>query len=326
MNGPRQPGPFPPSAIRPLDRKYPAAVERRLPGRDLGLSVRMGIALLFVAAMYLLALLLSFAVLVAVIADRAWGALLGWFIFAAGLAVAAAMHWLHAHDLVFRTVRAKALDRDEEPNLHELVDRLAATADMPPPRLALIRSWAPNALSAGMGPERATVAVTTELLRRLDEQELEAVLAHELSHIANRDGMVMTVVSGPAMLGSAMWNADNPRGRIAYLLLYWPVHAIGLCLMWTISRYREYVADRDAVALTGAPEQLMSALTRIAEREPRGDLRGGAAVSALCIVPAQRKSRLDFVRRLEVFMDHPPLEKRLRRLRDIARDLGRAGA
>jgi heat shock protein HtpX len=205
----------------------------------------MAVALLFVAAMYLLALLLSFAVLVSVIADRAWGALLGWFIFAAALVIVAVMHWL------------------------------------------------------------------------------EAVAAHELSHVANRDGMVMTFVSGPAMLGSAMSNADNPRGKIAYLILYWPVHFVGLCLMWTISRYREYVADRGAVAITGAPEQLMSALLKIAEREPRGDLRGGAAVSALCIVPAQRKRWLDFLRRFEIFMDHPPLEKRLSRLSDLARELGK---
>jgi heat shock protein HtpX len=286
----------------------------------------MGIALLFVAAMYLAALLLSFVVLVAVIADRAWGALLGWFIFAAGLAVAAVTHWLHGADLVFRAVRAKRLERNEEPKLHALVERLAAAADVPPPRLALIRSWAPNALSAGMTAERATIAVTTELLRRLDERELEAVLAHELSHVVNRDGMVMTVVSGPAMLGSAMWNSDDERGKIVYVLLYWPVHLVGLCLMWTISRYREYGADRGAAAITGAPEHLMSALTKIAEREPRGDLRGGGAVSALCIVPAQRKSRLDFIRRLEVFMDHPPLEKRLERLGELARDLGKAAA
>ena len=265
-------------------------------------------------------------VLVSVITDRGWGALLGWFILTAGLAIAAFMHWLHAEDLVFRAVRAKRLERDEEPKLHQLVDRLAAAADVPPPRLALIRSWAPNALSAGMTPKRAVIAVTTELLRRLDERELEAVLAHELSHVVNRDGMVMTVVSGPAMLGSAMWNDDSWRGKIAYLLLYWPVHMVGLCLMWTISRYREYDADRGAAAITGAPEHLMSALTKIAEREPRGDLRGGGAVSALCIVPAQRKSRLDFVRRFEIFMDHPPLEKRLERLGELARDLGRAAA
>ena len=124
------------------------------------------------------------------------------------------------------------------------------------------------------------------------------------------------------MLGSAMWNDGNSRGKVAYLLLYWPIHAIGLCLMWTISRYREYAADRGAAMITGAPEQLMSALTKIAGSEPRGDLRGGGAVSALCIVPAQRKSRFDSVRRLEIFKDHPPLEKRLDRLGALARELG----
>jgi heat shock protein HtpX len=301
-------------------------VERTGPGRDLGLSVRMGIALLLVAAMYLAALVLALATLVAVLADREWGALLGWFVLAAGLALAAVMHWLHGDDLVLRTARARQVERDQEPGLHRLVERVSAAADQPPPRLALIRSWAPNALAAGMTPARATIAVTTELLRRLDEPELEAVVAHELAHVANRDGIVMTIVSGPAMLGSAMWSSDDGRGKIAYLLLYWPVHIVGLLLMWTISRHREYVADREAAAITGAPEQLMSALQKIAGREPRGDLRGGAAVSALCIVPAQRKTRLDFLRRLEIFMDHPPLEKRIRKLGDLARDLGRPAA
>jgi heat shock protein HtpX len=295
-----------------------------LPGRDLGLSVRMGIGLLLVATMYLVALVLALATLVVVLAERDWAALLGWFFLAGGLALAGVMHWLHGDDLVLRTARARHVERAQEPGLHRLVDRVAAAADQPPPRLALIRSWAPNALAAGMTPARATIAVTTELVRRLDERELEAVIAHELAHLANRDGIVMTIVSGPAMLGSAMWNSDDGRGKIAYLILYWPIHILGLMLMWTISRYREYVADRDAAAVTGAPEQLMSALQKIAGREPRGDLRGGAAVSALCIVPAQRKTRLDFLRRLEIFMDHPPLEKRIRKLGDLARDLGRA--
>jgi heat shock protein HtpX len=95
-------------------------------------------------------------------------------------------------------------------------------------------------------------------------------------------------------------------------------------LMWAISRYREYTADRGSALITGAPEQLMSALTKIAEKGPRGDLRRGAAVSALCIVPAQRKKgRLDFLRRFEIFMDHPPLEKRLHKLGELAREMGR---
>jgi heat shock protein HtpX len=299
-------------------------VERRGLGRDVGLSVRMALALVPIVALYLLALVLSLAVLASTVADRAWGALLGWFVFTAFFGVLVVFHWLRGEELVLRTARAKPLDAGEEPELRKLAERVAAAADLPPPQLALIRSWAPNALAAGLRPERATIAVTTELLRRLDDRELEAVVAHELAHVGNRDGLVMTFVSGPAMLGSAMWNSDDSRGKVAYVLLFWPVHVIGLFLMWTISRYREYVADRGSAIITGAPEQLMSALTKIADREPRGDLRGGAAISALCIVPAQRKSRLDFIRRFEIFMDHPPLDKRLRRLSELARDLGEA--
>jgi heat shock protein HtpX len=282
----------------------------------------MALALVPLVALYLLALVLALATLVAVLADRDWGAFLGFLALAGGLCVAAAAHVLRASDLVLRAARARRLDDDEEPELRRIVDRVAAMADLSPPRLALIHSWAPNAFAAGLRRDSATIAVTTELLRRLDEGELEAVVAHEVSHLANKDGLVMTFVSGPAMLGSAMWGSSDGRGQVFYVIFYWPIHLIGLLLLWTISRYREYVADRGAVLITGAPEELMSALTKISERAPRGDLRGGAAVSALCVVPAQRKTRFEALRRLEVFMDHPKLEKRLERLSDLARQLG----
>jgi heat shock protein HtpX len=305
------------------DHRYPPpAVKRRGLGRDIGLAVRMVLALVPLAVLYLLGLVVALLSFVAVVVDGSWAALLGWFVFAAGVVLVVVNHWLRAEDLVLRAARGKRVEDEEEPELRRIVDRVAAMADVPPPRLALIRSWAPNALAAGLRPESATIAVTTELLRRLDEQELEAVVAHELAHIANRDGLVMTFVSGPAMLGSGMLGSSDGRAQVFYVLLYWPVHLLGLLLLWTISRYREYVADRGAVVITGAPEHLMSALTKISEREPRGDLRGGAAVSALCIVPAQRKTRLDAVRRFEVFMDHPRLEKRLERLSELARQLG----
>jgi heat shock protein HtpX len=283
----------------------------------------MTLALVPLVALYALALLVGVAILVVALADGAWGALLGWFFFAVCFVVLVFLHWTRAEELVLRAARAKPLADDEEPELRALVERAAAAADLPVPRVALVRSWAPNALAAGLKPERATIVVTTDLLRRLDARELEAVVAHELAHVANRDGLVMTFVSGPAMLGAAMWSSDDGRAQVFYVLFYWPVHVLGLLLMWTISRYREYAADRGAAMITGAPEQLMSALTKIAEREPRGDLRGGAAVSALCIVPAQRKSKLDFLRRFEVFVDHPPLEKRLARLASIASEMDR---
>jgi heat shock protein HtpX len=165
------------------------------------------------------------------------------------------------------------------------------------------------------------VAVTTELLRRdLTPGELEAVVAHELAHIANRDGVVMTFVSAPALLGSALWNERTWRGKIVFILFYWPFYFVGLLTMWTLSRYREYVADRGAVLITGAPEQLMSALQKLAGRPARGDLRGGLAVQALCILPAGKRGGRSF----ELFADHPPLEKRLDRLEELSRELGKA--
>ena len=214
-----------------------------------------------------------------------------------------------------KAVGAKIVTEQHEPELHAIVARVAAAAGVPTPQVAVARSWAPNALAVGYTPKRAAIAVTTELLRRLEPHELEAVVAHEVAHVANRDGAVMTYAGGPALVGAAMWNSDDERGKLLFLVYYWPLHVLGLLLMWTLSRYREYAADRGSALYTGAPQNLMSALTKVAGRPARGDLRGGAAVSALCIVPAAR--------RFELFSDHPPLEKRLRKLAEMTRTIAK---
>jgi heat shock protein HtpX len=299
-------------------------VRRKAFGRNFGLSIRMALALLPILGLYALAAFIAVATLLIAVADGDAGAIFGWFFLALCFGVIFFVHVLQGDKLVLRSAGAKTLDRHEEKDVEELVGRVAAAADMPRPKVALIRSRAPNALAVGLRQKDATVALTTELVRRLEREELAAVVAHELAHIANRDGIVMTFVSGPSMLGALMRDDGGSRGPVFFYLFYWPVYLLGLLLMWAISRYREYTADRGSALITGAPEQLMSALTKIAEKGPRGDLRGGAAVSALCIVPAQRKKgRLDFLRRFEVFMDHPPLEKRLRKLGEIAHELGR---
>jgi heat shock protein HtpX len=295
-------------------------MKRRPLGRDLGLSIRMAVALIPILAWYLFAILLLFALVIGTLADRDWDAFLGAALFAVGGPV---LLWQHVHrseSVALRAARGRELAEDDEPELQALVARVAAMADLPPPRVALARSWAPNAFSVGLNERRAVVAVTSELLRRdLTTAELEAVVAHELAHVANRDGLVMTFVSVPALAGSAMWHAEDVRGKIFFLLLYWPVFFVSLFLMWTLSRYREYVADRGAALITGAPEQLMSALQKIAGKPARGDLRGGLAVQALCIVGHQAGWR-----RFELFSDHPPLDKRLERLAELARELGKA--
>ena len=294
-------------------------------GRDFWLSLRMVVALALVALIYLAAEALAVVLTIAAALDRNVVATLGGLLFAAGIVAALIAQIRKPEALILRAARAKVLEAEQEAELQGLVARVAAQADLPQPRVALIHSWAPNALTAARKPETAVVAVTTELLRRLEPNELEAVVAHELAHVANRDGPVMTFVSGPAMAMSAFWHMDDSRGKISYILLFWitvPLHVISLLLMWTVSRYREYAADRGSAMITGAPQDLISALLQIeGGAPPRSDLRGGLAVNAFCIV--SRRSRW---RRVELVMDHPPVRKRIDRLEELARDLGKAEA
>ncbi|HET8874200.1 MAG TPA: M48 family metalloprotease [Gaiellaceae bacterium] len=296
-------------------------MKRRPYGRDIGLTIRMGIALFPILLWYLLIMALLLLMVVGVTRDPSWQNLLALGFFGVAGPIALAEQLLKSESIGLRAAQAKLISSDEHAELQSIVARVAAQADLPAPRVAIARSWAPNAFSVGLTERRAVVAFTTELLRRdLTTAELEAVVAHELAHVANRDGIVMTFVSAPALLGSAMWNADDIRGKIFFLLLYWPFFFIGLTAMWTLSRYREYIADRGAALITGAPEQLMSALQKLGGRPPRGDLRGGLAVQALCILPVRQRGW----RRFELFADHPPLEKRLERLEELSRELGKA--
>lgn len=289
------------------------------------MSVRMFVALAIVALLYLAAEAIAVAVFIAGVVEGNVWSILGGLILAVGIVAALIAQIRKPEALLLRTARAKVLEPDQEPALQDLVARVAAQADLPQPRVALIRSWAPNALTAARKPETAVVAVTTELMRRLEPNELEAVAAHELAHVANRDGPVMTFVSGPVMAISAIWHSDDIRGKLSYIFLFWvfvPVHVLSLMLLWTISRYREYAADRGSALVTGAPQNLISALLKIeGGAPPRSDLRGGLAVNAFCIV--QRRSRW---RRFELVMDHPSLTKRIDRLEELARELGKAAA
>jgi heat shock protein HtpX len=193
----------------------------------------------------------------------------------------------------------------------------------------------PNAFATGRSPKHSAVAVTEGLMRRLDAREVEGVLAHELSHIGNRDVAVMTISSFFAMLAAmlmrvgmfaGMFGGGNNRegGAPVWLIMFvvsMVTYVISYVLILMISRYREYAADRGAAVITGAPEQLMSALQKIASqmtRIPQRDLRQVEGMNAFFIVPTNWKRSVG-----ELFMTHPPLEKRLARLGDIAREMGR---
>jgi heat shock protein HtpX len=236
---------------------------------------------------------------------------------------------------------AKIVTPEQAPELHAMVERLCAMASLPKPRVAVVPTDVPNAFATGRNPNHAVVAVTEGIWKRLEPQELEAVLAHELSHVANRDVLVMTVASFFAMLAGlitrwglyfGMWGGgfgggrrDNNNNGVPIWLIVLAVsvitYAISYVLIRTLSRYREYAADRGSALITGAPEHLMSALQKISSgitQIPQKDLREVQAMNAFFIIPTNWRLQMS-----EIFMDHPPLEKRLAALAAIAREMGR---
>jgi heat shock protein HtpX len=238
--------------------------------------------------------------------------------------------------LALAAAGAKVVSREDAPQLHDMVERLCGMADLPKPKIAIMNTPVPNAFATGRSPKHAAVCVTTGLWERLEPKEVEGVLAHELSHIANRDVLVMTVASFFAMLAAmltrfglyaGMWGGGDRRdhnGPPIWLVVFVVsilVYAISFILIRTISRYREYAADRGSALITGAPEYLMSALQKISSQMtliPNRDLRQVEGMNAFFIIPAKVKSFSS-----ELFMDHPPIEKRLAALAEIAREMGR---
>jgi heat shock protein HtpX len=231
---------------------------------------------------------------------------------------------------------AKVVERDQAPELHDMVERLCAMADLPKPRVAIIDTDVPNAFATGRSPKHAAVAVTRGLWQRLEPREVEGVLAHELSHIANRDVQIMTVASFFAMLAGlltrfglygGMFGGGRDRDNNAVpvwlivLLVSVVTYFLSQILILAISRYREFAADRGSALITGAPEHLMSALQKIASdmfRIPERDLRQVESMNAFFIIPTSVKSGAR-----TLFMTHPPLEKRIAALSEIAREMGR---
>jgi len=231
---------------------------------------------------------------------------------------------------------AKIVERDQAPQLHDMIERLCAMADLPKPRVAIIDTDVPNAFATGRSPKHAAVAVTRGLWERLEPQEVEGVLAHELSHVANRDVLIMTVASFFAMLAGLLTRFGiyggmfgGGRGRdnnavpvwLIVLLVSVVTYFLSQILILAISRYREYAADRGSALITGAPEHLMSALQKISSemfRIPQRDLRQVEGMNAFFIIPASVKGSVS-----QLFQTHPPLEKRLAALGEIAREMGR---
>ena len=305
-------------------------MKRKSYGRDRGLTLRMlatggllGLLYVIFAAVLINALNVGIAPAIVIV-------------------VAIAFFQYYTSDkLALAASGAKIVTPEQAPDLHAMVERLCAMASLPKPRVAVVPTDVPNAFATGRNPNHAVVAVTEGIWKRLEPQELEAVLAHELSHVANRDVLVMTVASFFAMLAGlitrwglyfGMWGGgfgggrrDNNNNGVPIWLIVLAVsivtYAISYVLIRTLSRYREYAADRGSALITGAPEYLMSALQKISSQMtliPNRDLREVQGMNAFFIIPTNWRVQMS-----EIFMDHPALEKRLAALAAIAREMGR---
>ena len=249
----------------------------------------------------------------------------------AGIGVAF-WQWWSSDKVAMRAMRAREVTPEEAPELHGMIDRLCALADMPKPRVGIADMSVPNAFATGRSPDRAVVCVTTGILQTLETHELEAVLAHELSHVAHRDELVMTVASSAGIaaglmmrgaqygaMGRSRNNSALPAVLVA-ILVSLVVYAVSFVLLRLLSRYRELSADRAGAYLTLKPSALATALQKIsgeAALTPRDDLRSNPA-SALCIVPALRGAGLG-----GLLATHPPLQQRLEQLARIQAELSR---
>ncbi|WP_262704841.1 MULTISPECIES: zinc metalloprotease HtpX [Streptomyces] len=292
---------------------------------DRGLTTRMVTTMFFIGLLYVV-----FIGLLLALFKGAWPLIV---IIAGGLFVA--QFWFSDRIAAF-SMGAREVTPQQAPELHGAVDRLCALADMPKPRVAIADTDVPNAFATGRNQRNALVCATTGLLRRLEPEELEGVLAHELSHVAHRDVAVMTIASFLGVLAgimtrAALWGGLSRGSRnnnvgIAVLLI--PlisavVYAISFLLTRLLSRYRELSADRAGALLTGRPSALAAALTKVTgqmARIPTRDLRKVEPYNAFFFAPALSGESVS-----RLFSSHPTLERRLDQLARVSTQLGQAG-
>jgi len=292
--------------------------------KDHGLDVRMfitGLALVLLYAI-IVTLLLRFGVSFVIVIVIGAGLLFSQYYFSDKIA----MFSMHAHEVT----------PQEEPRLHQIVDRLCLLGNVPKPRVGVAEMDMPNAFATGRSPSHAVICATRGIMTRLNDEELEAVLAHELSHVAHRDVAIMTIASGVGMLAGlvgriAMWGAmfsgggNNRDGEqmvlleIATWLISIVIYVIAYLLTMALSRYRELAADRSGAILIGKPSVLASALVHITGdigKIPRTDLRKSEGMNAFFFAPALASGTA-----ASLFSTHPSLEKRLDQLKKLEIEL-----
>jgi heat shock protein HtpX len=291
---------------------------------DRRLTVRMTVTMFLLGLLYVA----FFAALIVLLKS--------WLLVVALIAVMFVAQFWFSDRIAMFAMRGKVVGREEYPELHAVVDRLCAIADMPKPVIAVSTMDMPNAFATGRNPDNAVVCVTTGLLRRLDPAELEGVLAHELSHVAHKDVAVITIASFLGVIAglivrfafySQLFGGRKDQNTAvifaAVMGVSAAVYALSFLLIRALSRYRELAADRAAAHLTGRPSALASALTKVSgelARIPTKDLRTAQAFNAFYFTPATGKE--PGIER--IFSTHPSLEQRLEQLGRISSELGEA--
>jgi heat shock protein HtpX len=293
-------------------------------GRDTGLQARMLMTMFLLGLVYVVFVGVLFA------AGAAAGVIV---VVALGLLL---MQFFASDKIALATMGVKEVSPAQEPELHGIIERLCVQADLPKPKVGVIETSMPNACAMGRSKKSSTVCATRGILELLSPAELEGVMAHELTHVVNRDVMVMTLASFFATVASIIvqfgfffgggfgggYGRGNNEGEedvIVVIMVAAAVYAISFLLLRALSRYREFAADRGSAVLTGRPSALASALLKISgtiERIPSRDLRTAEGMSAFFIVPARAKRSL-----MNIFADHPPLEQRLAALERLESQL-----
>ena len=309
---------------------------------DRGLQARMGLTM-FLLGLVFVALVVALVFVLAAFKQGA-GVIIFFAVILGAVLTFGSLFW--SDKVALRASGAREVSPAEAPDLHGTIDRLCALADMPKPRVAIAQTDMPNAFATGRNSKNAVLCVTTGLLRRLDQKELEGVIAHEMSHVAHKDVVVMTIASFLGIIAALLvrfafygelfgggggrgrgGGNNNNGGALPVMLIVMAVgvvvYAISFLLIRLLSRYRELAADRAGALLTGQPSALASALTKVSgamSAIPTRDLRQAQALNAFYFAPALKS---DTVSLSTMFSTHPSLERRLQQLSEISDQLGR---
>ncbi len=286
-------------------------------GKDTGLQIRMTFVFFLLGVLYV-------ALIVALLASGANGVTVAFI--AGGLAL---FQLFGSDKLALHAMGAREVTPQEAPELHAMIERLCLQADLPKPKVAVADTRMPNAFALGRSPKSATVCATTGIMELLSPAELEGVMAHELTHVANRDVMVMTLASFFATIaayivqfgmffgggGSYGSDDDDNMSFIAVFLISIAVYVVSFLLLQALSRYREFAADRGSAVITGRPSARSSALMKISSgmhKIPQKDLRATEQLAAFYIFPPGAGKSLS-----ALFSTHPPMEKRIAALQRL---------